>query len=589
MLIKSKFLREDQSMNDPIIKINNLTYYYPKSELPALVNVNIEIRQGEFVVIAGSSGGGKSTLCRVLTGLIPHVYGGEIHGEVIINGINVIKEGPKSIVGIAGAVFQIPENQLINLVVEEELAFGLENLGIESTIIWKRIDEVVKALEIKHLRKRATTTLSGGEAQKVVIASVIALKPKILLLDEPLAHLDPSSSLELIHLLHKLNKKEGITIIVFEHRLMDIIEYADRLVILNKSVLADGCPKEVISELLNNTSNNIDIPITAELSFKLGINNPTLTINEFISSFKSIIKNCNSKNSNYINNEMCYNKDVNRKCRKDKVIIIRNLWHVYPNNRVALKDINIEIERGRIVAIIGANGAGKTTLLKHLNGLLKPTRGKVIVNGFDTRDKTVAELSKYVGIVFQNPLHQFFTETVLEEAMVAAKIRGLQNVHKRAINMLKIFKLDHLIDKSPYELSVGEQRRLAIASILIYDPPIIALDEPTAGLDRGLKNELAKILKNLAKNGKTIIIATHDIDFLTRIHIDKTIVMNDGKIVLQGSTRDVLYNHEILLKSRITPPHIVELVKKLFSNIKVKPLNIDEALCLINMMRCKDV
>ncbi|RLG86071.1 MAG: hypothetical protein DRO15_06655, partial [Thermoprotei archaeon] len=348
-------------------------------------------------------------------------------------------------------------------------------------------------------------------------------------------------------------------------------------------------PGEVVSRLLSSNVNNIDIPITAELAFKLGINKPPLTINESIPLFKSMMDKCNFMNLNYADGKTCYSKKVGEKYRRSKVIIVRDLWYVYPNNRIALKGIDTEIRQGEVVAIIGANGAGKTTLLKHLNGLLKPTRGKVIVNGFDTRDKTVAELSRYVGIVFQNPLHQFFAETVLEEAMIAAKVRGLPDAYKRAVNMLKIFKLDHLINKSPYEISVGEQRRLAIASILVYDPPVIVLDEPTAGLDKGLKNELARILENLARNGKTIIIATHDIDFLTKICIDKTIIMNDGKIVLQGPPRDVLYNYEILLKSRITPPHIVQLVKELSLDDRIRPLSIDEALCLIDTTRCRNV
>ncbi|MEM1830903.1 MAG: ABC transporter ATP-binding protein, partial [Desulfurococcaceae archaeon] len=233
-----------------IIDVDDLTYYYHRSKTPALVNVNLKVEEGEFVIIAGPSGGGKSTLCKILTGLIPHSYGGEIRGKVYVNGINVIEKGPRAIIGLIGAVFQVPENQIVNLTVEEELAFALENLGVEPGVIKERINEVVKRLELEHLRRRSTVELSGGEAQKVLIASTLVLKPRILLLDEPLAHLDPYSSLNLIRLLNELHKVEKITIIVFEHRLSELVKYADKLVVLNKRVIMSGEPREVVRELI---------------------------------------------------------------------------------------------------------------------------------------------------------------------------------------------------------------------------------------------------------------------------------------------------------------------------------------------------
>lgn len=567
-----------------IVSVEGLTYNYPKTKTPALINVNMDVSEGEFVVIAGPSGGGKSTLCRVLTGLIPHSYGGELRGSVYINGINVAEKGPRSIVGLVGTVFQVPENQIVNLIVEEELAFTLENLNIDPSIIRDRIDQVMKKLGIEHLRKRNTLELSGGEAQKLLIASVLALKPKILLLDEPLAHLDPYSAANLINLLNELNKKDNITIIVFEHRLSDIVKYADKLIVLNKTITMSGQPRDIVRELIIKGDQSIETPVTAELSHKIGLSKIVLDIDEFINETNLM----RSPYSYDCRNYTSFDEDTSNE-DGDKVIVIRDLWYEYPNNKVALRNINLEVNRGEVIALIGANGAGKTTLLKHLNGLLKPTRGIVTVYGHDTRGKSVTELSNYVGIVFQTPLHQFFEETVIDEVLVAAKIRNIPNAYEKALNLLKFLGIDHLAEKSPFELSVGEQRRLAIASILIYDPPILVLDEPTAGLDKGWKSEIAELLNQLLKNGKTIIIATHDIEFLTSLYVSRVIVMNKGEIITSGSPRRVLYQYEKLVSSHVIPPQIIQITRKLALDNVFKPLRTSEFLELIRIARCKSV
>jgi len=269
----------------------------------------------------------------------------------------------------------------------------------------------------------------------------------------------------------------------------------------------------------------------------------------------------------------------------ETLIEIHNLWYTYPNGIVALRGINTRIKEREFIAVVGANGSGKTTLIKHLNGLLKPTKGVVRVKGYDTRDKSVAELARYVGIVFQNPLNQFFEETVEKEVLFA-----LKNI-KREINKefvektLRSLGIYHLLKKSPYEASLGEQKRIALASIIIYQPDVIALDEPTVGLDYASKLNLLKILIDLYQKSKTIIIVSHDVEFLARTPLSRIIILNDGKLIYDGNPRDAFYNIRILEEARLVPPQIPHLMIRLKLNDDMKPLNEEEAYAYLKNLK----
>jgi energy-coupling factor transport system ATP-binding protein len=549
------------------IALKNVTYFYPSSTTPALEGVSLEVREGEFVVIAGPSGGGKSTLVRVVLGLIPHIYGGRLHGEVLVGGVDVAAEGFRAIVNRVGVVIQNPENQVVNVVVEEELAFTLENLLYDAKEIGKRVDEAIKALEIEHLRKRLIHTLSSGELQKVVIASALALDSRILLLDEPLAHLDPHGARELISILHKLCRERGVTVVVVEHRLSELIRYADRVVVLNRRVLFDGSPALAIDKLLEVGA---EVPPISRLFIELGKRPTPLQIDsKAVEALERVIVKCRSTCTNSLGND----NSSSSLHSPSPVIAVEDLWFKYPNGGVALSGINLNIFQGEFVAIVGANGAGKTTLIKHFNGLLKPWRGRVAVLGKDTRSSTVAELAKSVGVVLQNPLHQFFERTALREVLFTLNNFGCRNCVDRALEVLKAFGLEDLAESSPYELSVGEQRRLAIASVLAYEPPVIVLDEPTAGIDYSLKLELLKMLTRVAEKGKTVVIVSHDVEFLALAPITRVVIMASGRVVASGSPREVLYSTEVLRDSHLTPPQVVELVKLLNLEKAPRPLN----------------
>lgn len=564
-------------MNRSAVELRNVTYYYPNESSPALENVSLRVDYGEFIVIAGPSGGGKSTLCKILLGLIPHLYGGRLIGEAYIDGVNVVREGVKSIVGRVGAVLQVPENQIVNIIVEEEIAFGLENILYEPEVIVKRINEVIEELGISHLRNRATYTLSGGEVQRVALASALAYKPRILILDEPLAHLDPLGVRELLSILYRLYSRDGVTIIVVEHRLTELAKYATRLVILDKAILFDGEPKRALEYSLKL---GMDVPPVVRLFKDIGVSNPPLHLEDAVKELRALLKNADLNNfNNYANSK-------SRESGGEEAIVVEDLWYMYSSGREALRGINLEVRRGDFIAIVGANGAGKTTLIKHFNGLLKPSRGRVLVFSKDTRKYSVAELAKHVGIVFQNPLHQFFEESALREVMFTLKSMGFGNDEGRAMSILKSLNLHSLADKSPYELSVGEQRRLAIASVLVYEPEVIVLDEPTAGIDYSLKMELLKILLSLLEKGKTVVMTTHDVEFLVHAPVNKVVLMNDGEVVAQGNPREILYNAQLLAKARVTLPQIPELVSMAGAGSYMRPLNAEELASIINGSRC---
>ncbi|MCC6034151.1 MAG: energy-coupling factor ABC transporter ATP-binding protein [Desulfurococcaceae archaeon] len=550
------------------IVLKNVTYFYPSSNTPALENISLEVNRGEFLVIAGPSGGGKSTLVRIILGLIPHIYGGVLHGEVLVNGVNVVEKGFRAIVNNVGVVIQNPENQVVNIVVEEEIAFTLENLLYSPEDIRGRVNEAIKALGIEHLRRRLTHTLSSGEIQKVVIASALALNSKILILDEPLAHLDPQGARELVSTLYKLCKDRGITVIIVEHRLSELAKYADRIVVLNKRILFDGKPTLAINKLLEI---GVEVPPISRLFKEL--NKSPIPLHVDSSVIEILTRDIVNSDGICTSNSLSSSYDDYTAHKSDRAIFIEDLWYKYPDGRIALRGVNLEIFRGEFIAIIGANGAGKTTLIKHFNGLLKPWRGRVLVFGKDTKFSTVAELARNVGIVFQNPLHQFFEKTVLREVLFTLNNFGYKNCIDRALEVLKIFGLEDYAERSPYELSIGEQRRLAIASIVAYEPPIIVLDEPTAGIDYSLKLELLKILTKIIEKKKTVIIVSHDVEFLALAPLTRIVVMANGEVIASGSPREVFYNVDILKDSHIIPPQIVELVKLLGLERSIRSLN----------------
>ena len=519
-----------------MIKIRDLTFYYGDASRPALQDVNLDIEDGEFVLVTGPSGCGKTSLCRCLNGLIPHFYGGEIAGGLEVQGLDVMRHTTRELATRVGMVFQDPENQLVSMDVQREVAFGLENLAFPRDVMAKRVEEALDTLGISGLRHRQVHELSGGEKQKVVISSVLALHPDVLVLDEPTSELDPKGAEDVLSIVRRLNDELGITVILVEHRLDRVVHLVDRMIVMDEGkIIADGNPRAVLSNG-DITSIGAGVPPIVRIVQRLrdnGVNvdNIPLTVKEGRSMLKDIFMGARGGTLS-----QAESADNGR-----PVIEIDKLWHAYPEGITALKNVSLRICEGEFVAVMGRNASGKTTLVKHINGLLQPTKGKVIVSGIDTRRATIAQLSRKVGFIFQNPNDHIFADTVEEEIAFILKNLGFDSgeIAARIDEMLEMFALKEFRKRYPRSLSGGERQRVAMASVLVARPRVLILDEPTRGMDYRLKSELMRFLNGYREKGNTVVLVTHDVETVAE-HADRVVLLSEGGVVVDGNKRDVL-------------------------------------------------
>ncbi|MFC1937885.1 ABC transporter ATP-binding protein [Chloroflexota bacterium] len=514
-----------------------LTFYYSEAVQPALEDVNLEVGDGEFVLLVGPSGGGKSTLCRCFNGLVPHFYGGKLAGRVEVEGLDVAQHATAELATRVGMVFQDPENQLVAMDVEREIAFGLENLAFPRDLMARRIEEALDTLGISHLRHRQIHELSGGEKQKVAIASVLALHPGVLVLDEPTSELDPKSAEEVLSIVQRLNDELGITVILIEHRLDRVIQHVDRLIVLDQGrVVADGDVRQVLDEDYGKIARlGLGIPPVIRLTHELkergiGLDGVPLTVKEGRVMLEKAFRSASGAQVKHDDTD-----------EPKPLVEVERLWHAYPEGVTALKGVSLNIGEGEFVAIMGRNASGKTTLVKHFNALLTPTRGNVRIAGVDTRKVSTAELAKTVGFVFQDPNDHLFADTVEEEIAFTLKNLGFHGaeIRLRVDEMLERFGLTGYGKQYPRSLSGGEKQRVALASVLAARPRLLILDEPTRGMEHGLKGELMTFLNQYRRQGNAVVVVTHDVETVAE-HADRVILLSEGEIVVDGSKWDVL-------------------------------------------------
>lgn len=486
-----------------IIEFHRVSFRYPTTQsgrkVQALHDINLEIRTGECIHLAGPSGSGKSTLCRCMNGLIPHCTPGIMGGEVIVAGKNTRDHEMYDIAEHVGYIFQNPEHQCITGDVDAELAFGPEQLGWSSGRIDRAINDIVRMFGITHLRGRQLSGISWGERQRVMIASVVITKPEVLVLDEPFSGIDRTAASALVRILNTLNRSLGITLIIAEHRINLLSTLTGRMVIINAGcILYDGYPGE-------------QPPLDADY------------IQEYLRLFPE--------------SPMDVPRQMPASHRPSTAMVpsvsLCGLVYTYPGARYpAIEQVDLEFYPGEITCIMGPNGSGKSTLIRHLNGLLRPDQGSVAVSGQEIASLTVAEVSRDVGVIVQHADYQLFEETIGEELAFAPQNFGMskEEIKERISRVMQDVRISHLgVETPPLSLSVGEKQRVIMAGLFMRDTPVIAMDEPTIGLDTHLKGDLAGILRSLCSADRTVILATHDHEFAL-LCADRIIEFRAGKI-----------------------------------------------------------
>lgn len=565
-----------------VISIEDLWFRYLASSEWVLKNINFKMKEGETVVIMGPSGCGKSTFLYTLVGMIPHVIKGELRGKISVLGMNIEEVRPEILSRHIGFVFQNPELQVIMPTVLEELVFGLENLNLSREEIKERVNEVLDFIGFRGREFEDPHALSSGEKQVLAIASVLALRPKILVLDEPTSMLDHVGTSRILSLVEKLKKETNLSLLIVEHRIEWIAEHADKVVIMKDGeFVSEGTPQEIFNDVDLIRKTGVRPPQVSEIFYKIAERKPHIIKNRIpitISEALNLINEVKLDISTL--SYLALVKDESRKSCNDVLISIRDLWFRYRKDLPwVLKNINLDICKGEFVAIIGHSGAGKTTLVKHFNGLLKPVRGSVIVAGQDTRKTPTSTLSRIVGMVMQNPEAQFFASTIYEEMSFSLKRMGLKKdeIESRIREAFEVVDLDKLLNISPHLLSFGEKHRLAIASVLVLKPQVLVLDEPFSGLDYKRSLQLLLALRKFVKDGGTVVLVAHDLQLISEV-ADKIFVLDSGTIGRAGNMREVLSDSEWLKTQGFTPLQSALLAKEVGLKSLVKTSEISEAL-----------
>ncbi len=544
------------------IKIQDLSYYYPETIKPALNKINLEIPEGQFVIMVGNSGSGKSTLLRTISGLAPSFYNGNLLGKIYLDGADAAQLSRHELVQEVGIVFQNPESQLVMMNVEQEIAFGLENLGLPDKLMKRRVMEMSSSLGLSAYLESYVAELSGGQKQKAALAGVLAMHPGILLLDEPTSQLDPVAAEELLNIIRRLNEDNGTTIIMIEQRLERCCHLADRILVMeNGGISADLKAGTRANGIWMQKAPAAYLPPLPRLFASAGYKELPLTVKQGRQIIKSynLERKAGSNFNSYPDKPPVSGIDP----RKD-LVDIHDLWFTYPNTGEALKNINLKIREGDFIAVLGENGAGKTTLLKNINGLLKPSRGSIQVAGKDTRELTIEEMALSVAYLSQDPNDYLFMPSVREEIDFTIKNLKLSE-DGYSEEIIRNFKLDRYIQCNPRDLSTGERQRVALASVLVSKPRLLLLDEPTRGLDYQLKEQLGKLLLEINQQGTAVMMVTHDVDFAAEYARD-ICLMFDGGVIERGS------KYEVLQHSTFYSPQI----GKLFNNIVDDVITVDE-------------
>ncbi len=504
-----------------MINLTDLSFSYPGSTSPVLKGVNLQIPPGTLTLVTGASGSGKSTLLRCLNGLVPHFTGGQISGSITVGELNPIASGPEAMANRVGFVFQEPEAQFVFDIVEDEIAFSLENAGLARDEIETRINSVCSYLHLESIRAKSIHQISGGEKQRVAVASALVNQPQVLVLDEPTSQLDPRSANELLRYVVSLKESLGLTVIIAEHRLERLLPFTDLMIHLK----ADGqCLSGPPEEILENID---QVPPIITLAKRMHIKPLPLTIN----AFPKITLPETPAPRLEIKTRTPQASDGGLEVQDFSVTLEKSL---------IIDRISFKLNPGEILALLGPNGVGKTTLLRAMFGLI-PFKGNLFLKGQPIKENALSKMIQAVGYLPQNPNDLLFAETVLDELKVTLQNHGMERSRDELTQFLTYFDLSHHQDDYPRDLSVGERQRTALASITVHDPDFILLDEPTRGLDYENKTRLVHLFQKWRDQNKGILVITHDVEFAALL-ADRVIILDQGKIKFSGDPHEAFHH-----------------------------------------------
>lgn len=554
------------------IKVEKLKYAYPNTEKLALDNLNFEIEKGSFVGIIGRNGAGKSTLCQAFVGLVPNFFKGAYGGKVWIDKKEVAKEPISELCRQVGLVFQNPFNQLSGAkdTIFEEVAFGLQNFGVPKEEMIARVKQVLKLLDIEAYRERNPFDLSGGQMQRVAIASILAMEPDVLVLDEPTSQLDPAGSEEVFRAVWKL-KKSGITIIMVEQKIEKLAEYCDRILLLdNGKQVAFDTPERIFS-MENLEQYGVTAPVYTKIcrEFDIRLENGCYpaSLKETLQQKERFPKELPEKEESKRQKKERESAEIEQSDRTNSdqktVFRVENLHFYYRIHTPVLPELSLKLD-SRSTAIIGQNGAGKTTFVKLLKGLLKPVQGSIFYGDENIAGKTVAMLAGEIGYVFQNPDDQIFKYHVMDEVMFGPLNIGMkkETAQKKALEALRMVGLENLAEENPYDLELSQRKLIAIASVIAMDTKVLILDEPTIAQDRYGKRMIGDVIQKLKEERRLVIAILHDMDFVAE-NFERVIVMAHGRVLADGRKEEVFAQEDVMREACIEPPYLTTLCRKM--------------------------
>lgn len=545
-------------MKKPVIEFNNFYFKYDSQKKPSLKNMNLTIYEGEKVLIVGPSGSGKSTIGHCINGLIPFSYKGDIQGSLKVMGEDTRELNIFSLSKKVGTVLQDPDGQFIGLTVGEDIAFALENDCTPQPEMVGTVKEVATMVDMDNYLDASVHHLSGGQKQRVSLAGVMVDKVDILLFDEPLANLDPATGKHAIHLIDQIQKKTNTTVVIIEHRLEDVLyRHVDRVIVVDGGeIIADGDPNELLS---TNTLEQVKIrePLYLKAVKYAG---GTVTANSYPADFSRFhIEPFQGSLKQWYDEVKLRESPLNT----EPVLELKNISFGYSPEKETIHDISFSIKKGEMVSVVGKNGAGKSTISKLICGFEKPTSGKILYAGQDITDETITERSLKIGMVLQNPNHMISKHMIFDEVALGLVARGLseEEIKKRVEETLKICGLYPYRNWPISALSFGQKKRVTIASILVLQPELIILDEPTAGQDYRHYTDIMEFLVDLNQLGYTIMMITHDMHLMLE-YTDRAIVLCDGKKIADGRNIDILSDRQLIEQANLKETSLFDLAER---------------------------